>query len=391
MKDCVIHIGMHKTGTTSIQESLWRRLDDPGFSYVDFDEANGSRAMAILFSDELEKFVGFRSLGWSATRIARYKKRVFALLEERLAHTPRDVCPIISAESCWCMNRVEFERIRAFMTDRGYRVRIIVYLRPWKQWNESWFQQSLKSEPTSIQQLAVVDDYPERIEMLDSIFGREQVQVFKYAPSTFPEGCVVRHFCEQLGIHFDAGRIRRANDGLTLPAVQLLYAYWKFGPQHGLSELTWWAMAQVVQQLMQLGGPPFRTHSSMIEAQMPEMMRQRQWLEHRLGVPFEEDIYVHDDGPCIREEADLLNFSPDTVAWLAAATRSATVASVDGRPVTAMVCDQMHQLYQRALWKMYLRRVWRNCMRPLRWVKQQIGRCFAPRRSTGKVDSATIA
>jgi hypothetical protein len=274
------------------------------------------------------------------------------------------------------MNRTEFERIRAFMADRGYQVRIIVYLRPWKQWNESSFQQRLNAELTFIQQLARVNDYPERIAMLDSIFGHEQVQVFTYAPSTFPEGCVVRHFCGQLGIRFDSRRIRRANESLTLPAVQLLYAYRKLGPKLDKSQLTRSAMAQMVHQLRQLGGPPFRIHSSLIEAQMPEMTRQRLWLEQRLGVPFEEDICAHDDGPCIREEADLLTFSPDAVAWLAAATRSAAVAPVDGSRATAMVCDQMHRLYQSAMRKARFLRVWYGVRHRLFWTKKYIRRLY---------------
>jgi hypothetical protein len=374
MKDCVIHIGMHKTGTSSIQMSLRHGLDDPGFLYVDFDEPNGSQAMTILFRDVSESISIYGEIGWSARHIARYKTKVLHRLERSLTHAPRNVCPIISAEACWWMNRTEFERIRAFMADRGYRVRIIVYLRPWKQWAESMFQESVKHSQNTPRELRIptlLYDYPERIQMLEAVFGPEQVQVFKYDPRTFPEGCVVRHFCEQLGIHFDARRIRRANESLKLPAVQLLYAHWKLGPQREKSELESLASMLVTRQLQKLDGPSFCIHSSLFEPYVPDMARQRFWLEQRLGVSFEEDIYAHDDRSSIREEADLLNFSPDTVSWLAAATRSAAVAPVDGA-----VCDQMHRLYQSAVRKARFLRVWYGVRHRLFWTKKYIRRFY---------------
>ena len=51
MRSCIIHIGMHKTGTTSIQLSL-HRFVDKRFFFADLDKVfNHSLAVYSIFAD----------------------------------------------------------------------------------------------------------------------------------------------------------------------------------------------------------------------------------------------------------------------------------------------------------------------------------------------------
>ena len=42
MSGCVFHFGMHKTGSSSIQNSLYHGLGDPAFHYADLGQPNAS-------------------------------------------------------------------------------------------------------------------------------------------------------------------------------------------------------------------------------------------------------------------------------------------------------------------------------------------------------------
>ena len=53
MKRLIVHIGIHKTGTSSIQDSLALNLDDPGFEYISLGAPNGSLALSRAFDDGL--------------------------------------------------------------------------------------------------------------------------------------------------------------------------------------------------------------------------------------------------------------------------------------------------------------------------------------------------
>lgn len=352
MKQCILHVGMPKTGTSSIQESLYYGLSDPAFRYIGLGEVNHAAAMAALFSDTPEKSYVHRKMGRSAQQVAQYRVQLLDKLDNLLATTDADVQSILSAEYCWGMRRTQYERIREFMADRGYSVRVIAYIRPWKEWLESSFQQRIKAGDLSSFQIAPAGlskiDYRERIETLETVFGSAHVQVFKYDPGTFPEGCVVRHFCQQVGIHFDAGRIRRANDSLKLPAIQLLYAYRRFAPGYGTGA-TAEEDAWLNQRLRELRGPALRFHSSTVEPVIRHVLPQIPWLEQRLGLPFTEDLARYDQGACIRAESDLFDFDPAALAWLADATHSRLARPAAGEDTARAVAAQMHKLRQLGL------------------------------------------
>ena len=345
MKQCILHVGMPKTGTSSIQESLHDGLTDPAFHYCSFGSVNVMRSIITLFGEAPEKHHTHRS--WSTAQIKQERKQLHQQLEKVIANAGNATL-ILSAESCWGeMSSAEFVRMRNFMTDRGYTVKVIGYIRPWKQWLESNFQQRIKYDLKTFQPIPVKPiklDYRERIQELQAVFGAEQVQIYLYDPQNFPAGCVVRHFCQQLGINFDSKRIRRVNDRLKLPAVQLLYAYRKFGPGYGIGRQARAENDLLIQQLSQLDGRPLHFHSSLLAPIESELARQRPWLEQRLGRPFVEDIYRDDAGICIRQEADLFDFAPATLAWLAAATHSAPVDPATGEQAALAVSGQMHQL-----------------------------------------------
>jgi hypothetical protein len=268
-------------------------------------------------------------------------------LDNMLAHTGAEVRPILSAEVCWGMNRIEFERVRDFMADRGYTVQIVAYIRPWKQWVESSFQERIKLGQGAFQIAPRQEarlDYRGRIETLEAVFGADQVRAFKYDPRIFPDGCVVRHFCQHVGIHLDPASIRRANDSLKLPAIQLLYAYRKFGPGYGTGATAMAENGRLNRRLRELDGPVLRFHSSAVEPVIGKLLPQLPWLEQRLGLPFTEDLTQHDNDLCVRTEADLFDFDGKALAWLAAAVHSQPVSPATGEAAARAVAAQMHSL-----------------------------------------------
>jgi hypothetical protein len=293
----------------------------------------------------------------------------FRYLDTALTQTEAGVQPILSAECGWGMNRIELERIRDFMADRGYIVRIVAYLRTWKQWLESNFKQRISMNlsafqitPASFSKI----DYRMRIETLESVFGKDQVQVFKYDPGLFPEKCVVRHFCQQMGIRLDFAQIRRANDSLSLPALRLLYAYRKFGPGHGIGAVAMAENSWLLHRLHELPGPALRFHSSIVEPVISTLLPQIPWLEERLGVPFTEDLFRYDHEFCIRTESDLFDFDKESLAWLAAATHSHPVYPVTGESAARSVAAQMHRLRRSRHLRMQMGRLARPVLSRLR-------------------------
>lgn len=368
MKQCILHIGMPKTGTSSLQESLYFGLSDPAFRYIGLGGSNSGPALATLFSDA-ETHRSHRIMGRSTRQVQQFRMQWLRLFEAMLLHTGTEIRPILSAEYCWRMNQMEFERVRDFMAERGYTVRIVAYIRPWKQWVESSFQQWVRigqaTFPVAPRQEARLD-YRERIETLESVFGAEQVQVFKYDPQIFPGRCVVRHFCQHVGIHLDPASIRRANDSLKLPAIQLLYAYHKFGPGYGMGATAVAENTRLNWRMRELNGPALRFHSSAVEPVISKLLPQLPWLEQRVGLPFTEDLTQHDHDICIRTESDLFDFDGKALAWLAAAVHSKPVSPAAGEAAARAVAAQMHTLRRSVPVRVRARRLMRSVINGLR-------------------------
>ena len=243
----------------------------------------------------------------------------------------------------------ELSRFHRFMEARQYSVKVIVYLRPWKAWLESWFQERVRSGmgnlylvPENVRLLS----YRNRILDLESVFGVGRVELVKFDTAIFPGGCVVKDFCHRIGIRFDSSRIRRMNDSLSLPATRLLYTYYRLGPGFvvgRIARMSHYLMAHVA--LARLKGPPVRFHSSLVASLLAELEAERPWVAERLGVSFDEDIEKDDRGECIRNESDLYRYDRGSLEWLAASIG----CSPNDDPVEVAV--QMHRLRHRPSFK----------------------------------------
>lgn len=338
MVRCILHTGMPKTGTSSIQESLYFGLRDKKFRYIDFGHAqtNACRAMATMFTEDPGSFYYHRQRGVTSEAIDRDRVRCHRVLEREIARGRR--CKntlVISAENIWEMQRRELESLRQVMDVLTCEVKVVAYVRPWVAWLQSEFQQRVKMgishallSPIARQVL----DYQTRVELFEEVFGRENVEIRVFLPEGGPEGCSVQDFCKSQGIDFDAHRVRRSNDSMSLPALQFLYTYRKLGPGFGhgrLALLKDWVLRNLLEELH---GPAVRFSAELFAPLYVELESQMGWLEERFGVAFAQACRSEGlaDAEKIRSEEDLFRYSEDSLEWLCGLTGK---RSLRGDPV----------------------------------------------------------
>ena len=197
----VIHAGMHKTGTSSVQDFFFEH-SPAEIAYPNWLEANHCGLFILLFEDldRLAAYHGFHARGpdFTATLPALREKNMARMSAFLDANRHRTV--LISAED---ISSPEFRsataRMRDFLSQWTNDIEVIVYVRSALDFAVSAFQQILKD--SGMQRLDLEFLWPhfqDRIGGLDKIFGRERVAVRLYDRESMKQGDIVSDFFDAL-------------------------------------------------------------------------------------------------------------------------------------------------------------------------------------------------
>ena len=126
MNRLVLHVGIPKTGTTSIQDSLfWSDLKEP-YRFLSLD-TNFANRTAILAYQNPERHRGnFFVETLSSKQFTRYGRFSKKYIQNALSRCAQQrLTPIISAETFWGMNAEELEEFRKDAISYGFTPQII--------------------------------------------------------------------------------------------------------------------------------------------------------------------------------------------------------------------------------------------------------------------------
>ena len=368
---------MPKTGTTSIQESLYHGLDDPAFRYIGLGWTNSASYVVPLFSEFPERFWRFRTKRYSRARIEQVRQSYAYRLRTALRQARnRSQTPIISAEHCWQMPPADLERLRDFLVAEGFVAKVVACVRPIKSFVESAFQQRVKWGHPSFGPIPwPVPDGPTAfggwsgtLAMFERIWGPRNLIVRPFVKSALHEACAVRDFCRTLDITFDPRKVIHANHSLCEEAVQFLFAHNRF-VQMGTPR-SFHRQVLIARYFERLEGSPFRLHSAIFEPEADRIADETRALQERYGIDIDEDLHAADHGPCVREKADMFRYSRASLEWLADASASKPIGSLEGEAAARAVAGQVERIYRHPPWRERGEWLMGWCRRTTRWSLQ---------------------
>lgn len=327
----ILHAGMPKTGTSSIQETLFHGLKDPRFHYVGLGLVNGSRAIQCLVGDDPVIRHVHAAQGIDRDAVERLAPQFQRCWERQLVRARKaGATPIVSAEDCWFLTRIELGRLNRMIESMGYRAHVVVYLRPPLSWLASMFQELLKSgyhafvdellirPPGDAANAGVYGyDYLRQLATFETVFGQGNLTVRRFGRDALADGCVVADFCRQCGIAMPRHRVRRVNESLGLDASRFLFAYNRF---RRLQEHRPFGEVLLLLRRLQeeLPSRPLRLHPDLLSPVLPALTAAMPVLRERYGVDLLEDwTMIADD--MVRCEDDLFRFSRSSLDWLVSA------------------------------------------------------------------------
>lgn len=204
--EVVLHIGMHKTGTSSIQSFLSTNynsiLEENDILYVKSGRNTSAKHM----------HAGHHRLAWSTVK--KYADRRnggvtdriwFKALKEIEEVNPKKA--IISSEFFWPAKRGEIEKIKEMI--HGKQVKIIIYIRNQLSMAKSLYKQIVKGEGYFRSIVNMINnrewyfDYEKILNKWVEVFGLENTDIRIYDKV---DGDIVGDFAEAIGIETEGRR-----------------------------------------------------------------------------------------------------------------------------------------------------------------------------------------
>lgn len=213
----LLHIGMHKTATTSLQASL-AGFSDGRVRYADLGRANHSLSLITAFSQSPEQHQFFARRGTGPEDLADRREAELARLHAALA-TPEPVL-ILSGEGLTDLSGAEVQAMGRMLGRHCDQIQVLAYLREPIGFGSSAYQQRVKGGRDSFD--VPRPKYRKRFGKFLRVFGSDAVEFVPFAPKAFRNGCIITDFCDRIGVDADQVPKRRSNESLSAQTVALL-------------------------------------------------------------------------------------------------------------------------------------------------------------------------
>lgn len=212
LKRCVIHVGTEKTGTTSIQESLYRNRSHLSESGIMFPRSFGEKnhvKLAICASRENRRVPFFeRVLRSSGLTQEAYERKYIEKFRQECASTDCSTVVISNEHIQGQLHSLESKkRLRSIFEEIFEEIEILIYLRRQDELAVSLFTTRILAGDTNFERILPVKidrgnfrfNYLNSIQGFIDVFGLDNVKVRLYSQREFFKSDLISDFYNAIG------------------------------------------------------------------------------------------------------------------------------------------------------------------------------------------------
>lgn len=235
---CLLHVGVEKTGTTSIQQFLSDHrtvLRTSGCLVPVLTGMGGHSVLCVACSehfknDDLCRYARIPS----EDHWVGFRHRLLAILKREIRESGNCHSLLISSEHIQSRLRSveELENVKSLLMEAGATsIQVLVYLRDPAEIAASLYSTSVKygnkaanAPPPHHAYYRNVCHHQETLEKFSAVFGWDSVRPRLFVPKEFGLGSVVDDFCEAADVDktLCAGFVERRNPALSRTGIELM-------------------------------------------------------------------------------------------------------------------------------------------------------------------------
>ncbi|MCH2094014.1 MAG: hypothetical protein MK160_02755 [Rhodobacteraceae bacterium] len=282
-RTAILHIGMPKTGTSSIQDTFFA-LDMPDHHYIKAGHANHGAIVRAMLPNDKKAIQRAARRAASIERQQTANARLLKRFQDEL--NTFDKPNLLMSAEVLGGNAVSAEWLASFRDHLANYVtdfRIIGYVRAPISSTQSGFQQLLKAGKHRFFDKPGVVGYRSVFEKYDQIFGRENVELVKYDRASLRNGDVVQDLAHRIGVALEPHQIVASNISVSHESLSLMYsALLKgecFKDYPGIVN----DLDSLVTDLQGYGTKKFAVGEALGRAIIERCAEDIAWMEERLG------------------------------------------------------------------------------------------------------------
>lgn len=228
MKNIILHIGIPKTASSSIQEFLYYNRESllkEGVYYPKSWEQNHSCPIQSIFGENPELYHGNIKASRNGETLNNYIKSRYDSIVNELENCESDTF-IFSSEDLAFISKDSLKEIKTFLERfaPNAKITIIAYVRELLNWHISALQEQVKGELYSIEGVKVKSKFYSRIfNKYIELFGKSNIKVFAFEEIVKTKNGIINHFLKQAG--FNGSKIysiNKKNAGISHIALDII-------------------------------------------------------------------------------------------------------------------------------------------------------------------------
>jgi hypothetical protein len=279
--ELILHVGFHKTGSSSIQETF-SKLEMPHIQYANWGHINHSGCFMFAFFEPKSAIYGVGKTPEAVAAAEAHGERLRTRLKMVLETCPKPAV-LISGEDISSIDNLDAVRaFREFVGPYVSAIRVHAYVRPHPELMASTIQQYVKMG--TLCNLNSVIPLRPRFDMLDEVFGPENVQYHCFRSSSLVDGDVAKDLAHHLGVTLADQQIVRANESISAEAMGVLYCHLSYGRHRLGYESAANIQNMLVKELEALGSTPFRFSAELTQKNLDSLGGDVAWVEQRMGL-----------------------------------------------------------------------------------------------------------